>query len=323
MSTQEFPTYVEVDYTDGEDERPATYPTVSDKLEKAVSVTKTALETYENPAVMWTGGKDSTLVLYIVSEVVEEFGFEMPPAIFIDHYQHFEETHTFIERWADRFDVSLRYARNEDVGAYVEEHGLSPGDDIPIDALNAHNRHHVRELLEYEDESFPFLLDTYVGNHLLKTVALNDALESEGIDAVFSGVRWDEQEARADETFFSPRHNPDVYPPHDRVHPILQFDEAAVWEAFWEVVVPDTVSGYPEGYVPTGIDDLPEGVTLEDIPVSPKYFSGYRSLGSEVSTERSDDVPAWNQELSTTTERAGRAQDKEELMQRLRDLGYM
>lgn len=323
MSNQEFPTYVEVDYSDGKGDEPTTYPTLSDKLEKAVSVTKAALETYENPAIMWTGGKDSTLVLYLVREVVEEFGFEMPPAIFIDHYQHFEATHTFIERWADRFDVSLRYARNEDVGRYVEEHGVAPGDEIPIAALNSHNRHHVRELLEYEEESFRFLLDTYVGNHLLKTVALNDALEDGGIDAVFSGVRWDEQEARADETFFSARHDPDVYPPHDRVHPILQFDETAVWEAFWEVVVPDTVEGYPEGYVPAGIDDLPEGVTLEDIPVSAKYFSGYRSLGSEVSTDRSDDIPAWKQDLSATTERAGRAQDKEELMQRLRDLGYM
>jgi len=108
----------------------------------------------------------------------------------------------------------------------------------------------VRDILEYEEDTFPFLLDTYVGNHLLKTVALNDALEEYGIDGVISGVRWDEQEARADETFFSPRHDPDLFPPHDRIQPILQFDEADVWDVFWNYVVPDSVAAFPnDGYV--------------------------------------------------------------------------
>ena len=48
-----------------------------------------------------------------------------------------------------------------------------------------------------------------------------------------------------------------------------------------------------------------------------------RSLGSEVSTEKTTEEPAWLQNLEDTTERAGRAQDKEDLMERLRDLGYM
>jgi phosphoadenosine phosphosulfate reductase len=57
--------------------------------------------------------------------------------------------------------------------------------------------------------------------------------------------------------------------------------------------------------------------------VSPKYFAGFRSLGSEVSTDKSAEEPAWLQDMANTTERAGRAQDKEDLMERLRDLGYM
>ena len=155
-------------------------------------------------------------------------------------------------------------------------------------------------------------------------MALNDAIEEHDVDGILSGVRWDEQEARADETFFSPRHDPDIYPPHDRIQPILQFAERDVWDAFWNYVVPDTVADFPDdGYVPTGADDLPNDLTAADIPVSPKYFAGFRSLGSEVSTKKSDDVPAWLQDLDNTVERAGRAQDKEDLMERLRDLGYM
>ncbi|GAB3311665.1 phosphoadenosine phosphosulfate reductase family protein [Haloplanus rallus] len=320
----EFPDYLDVDYADGEGETPDDYPTLEDKIEKAIDVTRIGLEQYETPAVMWTGGKDSTLTLYFIKEVAEQFGLETPPAVFIDHYQHFDAIHDFVDHWAEEWDLDVIYARNEDVGDYVEEHGLEPGDDIPVAELSEHNQHHIRNILEYEEDDFPFLLDTYVGNHLLKTVALNDALEEYGIDGVISGVRWDEQEARADETFFSPRHDPDIYPPHDRIQPILQFAERDVWDAFWNYVVPDTVEDFPnEGYVPQSAEDLPNGLTQADIPVSPKYFAGFRSLGSEVSTEKSDEEPAWLQDIENTTERAGRAQDKEDLMERLRDLGYM
>jgi phosphoadenosine phosphosulfate reductase len=320
----QFPDYLTIDYVDGEGESAADYPSIQHKIEKAIEVTKTSLEQYETPAIMWTGGKDSTLTLYFVKEVAERFDLALPPAVFIDHYQHFDELLDFVDHWAETWDLEVIFARNDDIGEYVAANDLTPGDDIPIDSLSDHNQHHVRNILEYEEDSFPFLLDTYVGNHLLKTVALNNTLESYDIDGIISGIRWDEQEARADETFFSPRHNPDIYPPHDRVQPILQFDEADVWEAFWYFVVPETVDRYPdEGYVPQDYNDLPGELTHEDIPVSPKYFEGFRSLGSEISTEKSEQEPAWLQDLENTTERAGRAQDKEDLMERLRDLGYM
>jgi phosphoadenosine phosphosulfate reductase len=320
----DFPDYVDVDYSDGEGEDPEDYPNLEDKIEKAIEVVRTGLEEYENPAIMWTGGKDSTLTLYFVKEVADQYGYDLPPAVFIDHYQHFDELLEFVDRWAEAWDLEVLFARNDDVGEYVEASDLDPGDDIPVDALSEHNTHHVRDILEYEEEDFPFLLDTYVGNHLLKTVALNNTLEEHDIDGIISGIRWDEQEARADETFFSPRHDPDIYPPHDRIQPILQFDEGDVWDAFWFYVVPETVEGFPDdGYVPQDYDDLPNDLTHEEVPVSPKYFAGFRSLGSEISTEKSDEEPAWLQDLENTTERAGRAQDKEDLMERLRDLGYM
>ncbi|MBS1263728.1 MAG: Sulfate adenylyltransferase subunit 2 [Methanonatronarchaeales archaeon] len=314
-----FPKYLSVNYRHGEEEGPGDYPSLLDKMDRCVDTCLTGLEQYENPAVMWTGGKDSTLVLYAVNEVAEETGREKPTAVLIDHFQHFEETLKFVERWAGRFGIDVHYARNEDVAAQAEK----PGDEIRVEDLNEQNRREVRAKLGYGEETFPFLLDSYVGNHLLKTVALNDALGELEIDGVFSGIRWDEQEARADETFFSPRHETEKYPPHDRIHPILQFEERAVWDATWRYVVPNLVEGYPEGHVPQSRHDLPEGVDLSDLPVSPKYFEGFRSLGSETGTVRGGDGPAWLQELETTTERAGRAQDKEDLMQKLRDLGYM
>jgi len=314
-----FPEYVDVDYTDGADEGPEDYPTLEEKLGKAVEVTRTALEQYEKPAVMWTGGKDSTLVLYFLFEVCAEFDHEVPPVVFIDHYEHFPETLAFAERWADRLDLDLRYARNEDFGSL----GLEPGDEVPVSDLNETNRRELREKLKYDGDTLKFTADSYEGNHLLKTVALNEILEREGFDGVFSGVRWDEQDARADETFFSPRHDSGKYPPHDRVHPILGFDERAVWDAFWRFVVPDLVEGFPVGYVPESSEDLPNDLVPEDLPVSPKYFEGFRSLGTQGGSGKSAERPAWLQDLEGTTEREGRAQDKEGVMARLRDLGYM
>ncbi|MDY6780550.1 MAG: nodulation protein, partial [Halobacteria archaeon] len=87
--TDDFPDYVSVDYTDGEGGSPDDYPTLPEKIEKALEVTKKGLEEYENPAIMWTGGKDSTLTLYFVNEIADDLGIEMPPAVFIDHFQHF------------------------------------------------------------------------------------------------------------------------------------------------------------------------------------------------------------------------------------------
>jgi phosphoadenosine phosphosulfate reductase len=316
MST--FPDYFDVDYEAGSGESAADYPKLTDKLDKAIEVTRTGLEQYRNPAVMWTGGKDSTLVLYVVREVAHELGHEVPPVVFIDHFEHFEETTDFVDRWVDRWDLDLIVARNEEFAALDAE----PGEELPVADLSESTQRELARL-EYDEETVVVDADTLVGNHLLKTVALNETLTEHGFDGIFSGVRWDEQEARADETFFSPRHDSEKYPPHDRVHPILQFDERAVWEAMWSFVVPDAVPDYPAGYVPESTDDLLEGVTAEDIPVSPKYFKGLRSLGTESGSGTASEVPAWLQDMEGTTEREGRAQDKENLMARLRDLGYM
>ena len=313
-----FPSYVSLDYDAGRGESAADYPTLEDKIANAAEVTRQALEQYRRPAVMWTGGKDSTVVLYVVREVAAEMGVPVPPVVFIDHFEHFPETVAFVERWAEEWDLDLVFARNED---FVRL-DASPGDEIPLADLSETNRREL-ERLDYEGDTLTLDADTFEGNHLLKTVALNDVIADRGFDGIFSGVRWDEQESRAEETFFSPRHDSEKYPPHDRVHPILQFEEADIWAAFWEFIVPDAAPGYPVGHVPESTDDLPEGVAATDIPVSPKYFEGFRSLGTESGSAKSDDRPAWVQDLGASTEREGRAQDKEDLMGRLRDLGYM
>jgi phosphoadenosine phosphosulfate reductase len=312
-----FPEYVTVDYEAGSEETTADYPTLEDKLGKGIEVVREALAQYRRPSIMWTGGKDSSLVLYLVQQVAAQDGHDVPPVLFIDHHQHFDAVLEFVEHWAGAWGLDLVYARNDDPAFDRYE----PGEDIPVSELTERNRRELART-DFEGDIFRFTADSFGGNHLLKTVALNDAVIKHEFDGIFSGVRWDEQSARADETFFSPRHDAEKYPPHDRVQPILQFDEAGLWAAMWGFVVPDAVNGWPEGHVPESADDL-AGFDVEDMPVSPKYFEGFRSLGTEEGSARSADAPAWLQDLENTTERGGRAQDKEGLMERLRDLGYM
>ncbi len=64
-------------------------------------------------------------------------------------------------------------------------------------------------------------------------------------------------------------------------------------------------------------------IRKHDIPPNKLYAQGYRSLGAKGTTTKTTDTPAWEQDLEDTVERAGRRQDKEGIMKRLRDLGYM
>ncbi len=287
------------------------------KIKAGEEVVKRALEEYgsENAVIGFTGGKDSTLTAWLVKRVCEEHGFDKPQFMFVDHGQHFDELEDYVERLAENWGFEVMTARNDD----LIEKADTPGEKVPVAELNDRNQEEAARIDE-DLEEVPWLMDTESGNHLLKTVPMNELLESEGIELVINGVRWDEHESRGDEDFYSPRDEPD----HLRVHPILQLDERDVWDVSWFHMVPD-ITGIDIEEYPEDESDLPEGLSKDDVPISPKYWAGFRSLGSEVSTDKSDEIPAWLQDVENTKERAGRAQNKddEEIMNRLRELGYM
>ncbi|QGA81051.1 phosphoadenosine phosphosulfate reductase family protein [Candidatus Nanohalobium constans] len=286
------------------------------KIRAGEEVVKQALEEYDtdNVVIGFTGGKDSTLTAWLVKRVCEEHGFDKPKFMFVDHGQHFDELEDYVERLADNWGFEVMTAKNEDLIEKADQ----PGDKVPVAELNDRNQEAAEEVGDYEE--VPWLMDTEAGNHLLKTVPMHELLENHNIEAVINGVRWDEHESRGDEDFYSPRSDPD----HIRVHPILQLDERDVWDVSWFHMVPD-ITGVEINSYPETEEDLPEGLNKDDVPISPKYWAGFRSLGSEVSTDKSDEIPAWLQDVENTKERAGRAQNKDdkEIMDKLRKLGYM
>ena len=258
------------------------------KLESKSSIGKIvindALQRFKAPTVVWSAGKDSTVVLDLVRKVVAENGLKVPPVLFIDHGDHFQETWDMLHKYTSEWNLKLIIAKNDKVINAVRDGYIN------LSEIGEENVAEAKKV-GFSGDSFPYSLDTDVGNHLLKTVAMNQAIRKYGFDALFTGIRWDENEARSTEKFLSPRDTP----PHTRVHPILTFRERDIWDYMFK----------------------------HDLPIHPKYREGYRSIDGIRDSTKTSDIPAWEQDLEGTKERAGRSQDKEGMMEKLRKMGYM
>jgi len=260
---------------------------IDEKREKSKSVIREAIKRFsiEAMAVAITGGKDSTTNLWLFKQVCDDMGIKLPACMFIDEGDVFDEIKEFVHYIKQSWSLEIAYLKNEDVSSKAT--GI--GDIIKISSLNETNQAALKETgVEHE---FAFIPDSPICNHLMKTIPMREFIIKNKLRALSTAIRWDEQEARKEEEHFSPRDNPE----HIRVHPILHFRERDIWIAIFKY----------------------------DIPFNRLYKLGYRSLGTKNATGRASDIPAWMQDLENTTERVGRGQDKEQVMEQLRALGYM
>lgn len=254
------------------------------KVSIAEAVIEDAFSHYRRPVVVWSGGKDSTVVLNLVRSVCESRGMKMPPSLFIDHGDHYPETLEILNKVSRDWNFKIIFARNDDLLKSLKDGSIEVAD------LNEENKLEVKRI-GFEGGEFEYSLETDVGNHLLKTVAMNNTIKRYRFDALLTGVRWDENDARGSEVFISPRDEP----PHVRVQPILPMLEKDIWDYIFK----------------------------NKLPIHPKYYEGYRSIDGIHDSKKVSDKPAWEQDLDQTKERAGRSQDKEGMMEKLRALGYM
>lgn len=257
---------------------------------RSIYVIREAYHHFPDIALMWSIGKDSTTLLWLCRKAF--FG-ELPfAALHIDTGCKFPEMYAFRDHYAREFGLQLIIHRNEAA--------LSDG------------WNHDRGTLECCNQ--------------LKTLALKQAVLKHGFSALLLGIRRDEHGVRAKERVFSPRDadfrwDYENQPAelwnqyrsqvdddqHVRVHPLLGWTERDVWSY----------------------------IERESIPVNPLYFARngerYRSLGCAPCTcpivSEASTIKQITEELASavTSERAGRAQDKEsaQTMQKLRALGYM
>lgn len=222
--------------------------TLADKIKKAHAVLKKAYAHYpQNQIVVaWTGGKDSTVILHLIRTV---FGGTVPfPIMFNDSTLEFLEIYAFIKK------ISKAWKLNVSVVKHSEKEL---------------KEFHAAKNIERKKEL----------SRTMKVSAIDSFLASNNVSALVAGIRWDEHPARSKESYFSKRKN------HMRVHPILHFTEADIWE-----------------YIKTF-----------NVPYVKLYDEGYRSLGEQ---------PFTNKAKPGEGERSGREYDKEKQMEKLRSLGY-
>jgi phosphoadenosine phosphosulfate reductase len=262
--------------------------TLRQKIERSHEIIEEAIQMFpeDQLCMAWTGGKDSTTMLWLYRSVCSKLGVRMPRAMFIDEGCVFEEIVALVDLVRNKWNIDVEILKNRDVSDKAEEIGSL----IQVADLNERNRAELSKI-GFTEDAFVFEPESFVGNHLMKTAVMNTFLIKNKIKALSTAIRWDEQTARNQEDYFSPRTDP----PHTRVHPILHFTERDIWETIHEY----------------------------DLPFCSLYVQGYRSLGAKGSTTKISDIPAWQQDLENTPERIGRGQDKEKIMEQLRSLGYM
>lgn len=172
------------------------------KISEAVEVIKETLSKAKNPFVAFTGGKDSLTTLHLVRSVCR-----IPVnVLFIDTSAHFDEIYLFVEKIRRLWGLNLKMEKNEEAFKTVK-------------------------IAEDKAECCS----------LLKAQPLKHSVRKYEIDYLFTGIRKDEQEARKNEQYTSPKED------HIRVNPIVYFTERDVWEYIKKYNLP-YCSLYDKGY---------------------------------------------------------------------------
>ncbi|MFJ2620039.1 sulfate adenylyltransferase subunit CysD [Glutamicibacter sp. NPDC087344] len=192
---------------------PGTQRSVLDALEaESIHIIREVLAEFEKPGLLFSGGKDSVVVLHLLAKAV--YPSRVPiPVVHIDTGHNFGEVLNF------RDEVVKKYGLNLVVGS-VQEY-IDRG-----------------ELAELPDGT----------RNRLQTRVLLDTIESNGFDVVFGGARRDEDKARAKERILSLRDEFGVWDPrnqrpelwnlyngrhepnwHVRAFPISNWTERDIW----------------------------------------------------------------------------------------------
>lgn len=284
---------------------------------KSVHILREAYSQLGNLCMLWSIGKDSTVLLWLARKAF--FGHVPIPLVHIDTHFKIPEMIEYRDRLAAEWNLDMIYGENTEA---LSCHATFPEG----------NASHIDCCMKLKTEALTNTLNAkwprYRFNHE-KGIYEKDT-HCEPYTGVIVGARADEEGSRSKERYFSPRDKNNDWdvgdqPPefrnqyktdwapgtHVRVHPLLDWTELDVWEY----------------------------IERENIPVVPLYFdqgngTRYRSLGCGPCTtpvqSTAKNVHEVIEELKTgkfanIAERSGRAQDKEGGggLEELRRNGYM
>lgn len=265
------------------------------KLEnQSIYIFREAFNKFEKLAMLWSIGKDSTVLLWLARKAF--FGYVPFPLIHIDTTYKIPSMIEYRDRLVKEWNLKLIVGKNEEV---LKEGRTYPnGRATRVECCG-----------------------------MLKKDALKAVLDKYQFDGVIVGVRRDEEPTRAKERYFSPRDknmewNVEDQPPelwdqfktdfekgsHIRIHPLLHWTEVNIWE-----------------YIDR------EKIPVIPLYFANDRGERYRSIGCYPCTfpikSNAKTVKEIVEELKNTKipERSGRAQDKEseDAFEKLRRDGYM
>ena len=284
---------------------------------KSVHILREAYSQLGNLCMLWSIGKDSTVLLWLARKAF--FGHVPFPLVHIDTNYKIREMIEYRDKYALGWNLDMIYGQN--IRALEDKNTFPDGNCSRIECCRMLKTEALSNTLSGE-------WARYRMNHT--TGKYEKDINTEPYTGVIVGVRADEEGSRSKERYFSPRDKNNDWdvgnqPPefwnqyktdytrgtHVRVHPLLDWTELDIWEY----------------------------IKLENIPVVSLYFdkgngTRYRSLGCEPCTNcvesQAKDVTEIVEELKTgkfsnIAERSGRAQDKEDGggLETLRREGYM
>lgn len=289
-----------------------------DQLEnQSVYILREAYAKFKNLCMLWSIGKDSTVMLWLARRAF--FGHVPFPLVHIDTRYKIPEMIAFRDQLAREWRLHMVYGVNEQ--ALREKRTFPDGALTRVACCSVLKTEALKKTLSGEWPRYRLNLGT--GQYEREP-------NPEPYTGVIVGARADEEGSRSKERYFSPRDknsdwnigdqppefwnqfNTDFAPgTHIRVHPLLDWTELNIWEY----------------------------IEREKIPVVPLYFNHgdgkrYRSLGCAPCTKPVDSDARTVREIidelrtgkfSRVAERSGRAQDKEDGggLETLRREGYM
>lgn len=283
----------------------------------SVHILREAYASFRNLCMLWSIGKDSTVLLWLARKAF--FGHVPFPLVHIDTSFKIPEMIAYRDKLAADWNLHLIYGQNED--ALAAERTFPAGAVDRITCCSLLKTEALKKTLSGEWPRYRF--NKAKGSYEVDP-------NTEPFTGVIVGARADEEGSRSKERYFSPRDKQNIWdvaeqPPefwqqyntefapntHVRVHPLLDWTEVNIWEY----------------------------IEREKIPVIPLYFDRgdgvrYRSLGcgpctkpiaSKASNVQEIIVELVSGGLARVAERAGRAQDAEDGggLETLRRDGYM
>lgn len=272
---------------------------------EAVYVIREVVAQFENPVMLFSGGKDSIVMYHLARKAF--YPAKVPfPLMHIDTGHNFQETLDFRDWLVQETGVQLivRYVQDSiDKGRVVEETGYN------------------------------------ASRNKLQTVTLLDAIEELKIDCAMGGGRRDEEKARAKERFFSHRDEFGQWDPknqrpelwnlfngrknlgeHFRVFPISNWTEMDVWQYILleNIALPSLYFSHErEVFERDGVLYAKTPfLIMKDTEVAQKRIVRFRTIGDATCTgaieSKASSVEDIIREVAATriTERGGRADDK-------------